>query len=79
MWPTPESTDWDVEGSPVARRDHGWVLRVAHSVYQYNADIDLARSAAIAPREGELRRGADVCLSDYRVCHRRYVGEPSDL
>ena len=79
MWPTPEPADWDVEGSAVARGDHGWVLRVADGVYQYDADVDLARAAAMAARKGELCCGADVDLSDYRVCHRQYVGEPSDI
>ena len=78
MWPATEPADWDVEGSPVARGDHGWVLPVAHGVYQYDADVDLARAAAIA-RKGELYRGADVYLSDYRVCHRQYVGEPYNI
>ena len=79
MRPTREPADWDMESGPIAWRDHGWVLRIAHSVHQYDADADLARTAGIAGRKGELRRGADFYLSDYGVRHRQYIGEPSDL
>ena len=51
MWPTCEPADWNVEGRPIARFDHGWVLRVADRVYQYDTNVDLARSEAMAPQK----------------------------